>query len=110
MWLRIVSALLVVGSVYGAVMQYNDPDSALWVVTYVAAAVIGGLSIFNITFKPLSLVAAAVYFIWCAWIGIKVANEGQAVVDEEGRETGGLLILGLWMLAVSFLAGGSKKT
>jgi len=98
--LRIVHALLVLGCLAAAIAQFNDPDSAIWIVTYLVA---GGLGFFGVLGEPRripSMIFAVVMLVWAARLATAVIGK-QPIVDEEGREMLGLAIVGVWMLGLA---------
>ncbi len=113
-WFKAVSwamAALLFGCV---VLQLNDPDPARWMAIYGAGAIV---SILLPVKKPVAALALliglislawAIYLIHSVWgliaisdLSNKMSEKGGAV--EVGREAGGLVIEGVWlMLAASY--------
>ena len=97
-------------------LQYNDPDPILWMAMYGAGAVV---SMLLPSKKPaaalallLGLVALpwAIYLISTVWGRIalsdltsKMSEKGGAV--EVGREAGGLIIEGVWLMFAASYRG-----
>lgn len=91
----------------GAVVQYNDPDSLLWIVIYsIAAVVCLGFALNKIS-ATLPLVIGVVSLIGCIYLypsdfkGFDL-DDGDIGTVELGREAFGLLIIALVMLFFSF--------
>ncbi|MEM6647513.1 MAG: transmembrane 220 family protein [Bacteroidota bacterium] len=84
-----------------AYFQLNDPDSEPWVAMYLATAVLSGAAVFGKTpaAAPLGLVLFT-----ATWLVILIPEALQhafgaffeEVEGEVWRESGGLLITGLW--------------
>jgi hypothetical protein len=108
-WLSYAMAALLATSV---VLQYNDPDPLRWMAIYGAgaavsvalparrAAALAGLALGVIA---LAWAAPLVYEVWdriaLSDLTGKMSEKGGAV--EVGREAGGLLIEGAWLLGAS---------
>lgn len=93
---------------YGAYLQFNDPDPLMWIGIYAIAAGLCGLAAVNnpapATFSTTVIIVSLA---WAAYIGNEVYGEGSVrpmyaqqkmtgnlMVDtEEGREMGGLLVI-----------------
>ena len=95
----------------GAVVQYNDPDPALWMVVYGAAAF--GSAAFAMGKLPaaacwglavLAFIGAG--FNWPeTFEGVRFTEAGMANMNiEEGREALGLVIIGITYLLYGFIA------
>ena len=106
-WLRIVCVLLVAGCVYAAIMQTNDVDATIWIVLYIAAAILGTLAAIGFVIRPVYLLIGVVSLGWSIWLATKVFGQ-QPLFDEEGREMFGLFILALWLGGVGLLATPRK--
>ncbi|WP_245539627.1 transmembrane 220 family protein [Pontibacter roseus] len=97
-----------------ASLQYNDPDPALWIATYLAAAVISFLVVFARVGRVLLLIACiayaigAVYFWPERWEGIAIGG-GDIRNIEEARESLGLALCSLAMLAYLLLDRSSLR-
>jgi hypothetical protein len=97
-------------------LQYNDPDPIRWMLMYGAGAVASVLLPIK---KPAAALALLVGMVTLAWafylihsvwglIGIsdltnKMSEKGGAV--EVGREAGGLLIQGVWLMLAAAYRG-----
>ncbi len=88
--------------VIAAIVQYNDPDAALWYFIYGIAALASILFYLNRLHFALALVLGIAYiigaiFLWPEkWEGLSI-GEGNIDNIERGREALGLLITGLIM-------------
>ena len=87
---------------YATVVQYNDSDPIRWAAFYAVAAVLTGLSVF----RPLPWIAPGLLalgaFLSAALMLPGVVEVAAWTGTEEEREVGGLLLVGLWMLVLSF--------
>ncbi|MFX0557691.1 transmembrane 220 family protein [Maribacter sp. CXY002] len=91
----------------GAVVQYNDPDSLLWIIIYGFATVLSIL----FTLDKLKFIVPVVVGVLCLlgffylyptdFQGFDL-NDGDIKTVELGREAFGLLIIGLVMFIYSF--------
>lgn len=109
--MRILNLLFALCFVASALLQYNDPDPVQWMGIYgVAAGVCVAWWRGTPRILPLSLSLAAL--VWAGVIarGVKLdVPVGQALFDwgmksggsEELRETGGLLIVAVWMAIIT---------
>ena len=115
-WFKAVSWLMA-GLLFVCVaLQYNDPDPIRWMLIYGAGAVTSVLLPIK---KPTAALALLVGMVALAWsfylihsvwglialsdLTSKMSEKGGAV--EEGREAGGLLIEGVWMMAAAAYRG-----
>ena len=97
-----------------AIMQYNDPDPALWIAIYVVAGIICVLAAFGKL--PLIVMAVAcaacivgAFIIWPEkYEGLEVGG-GDIKNIEEARESLGLLLIGLVMFLYAILPGRIRK-
>ena len=110
---RLLNAAMALLFLFGAIVQYNDPDPLRWVAIYVAASVACVLALvkrlrwwFAATVGAVALVWAAtlapaavpnvrILEMFAAW---EMANERV----EEGREMYGLLIIVIYMAVLVF--------
>jgi Transmembrane family 220, helix len=104
-----------------AIVQYNDPDSLLWIIIYSAAACMCLGQYFK---KPPAWLPPLLLAVSLAWIGLLVPNIAGQVswgeifesismktkAVEEAREIGGLAIIALWALVLLANARRSKST
>lgn len=98
----------------GAIVQWNDPDPAVWILGYSVAA---GLSLAACLGRPSRLacaIAAGVFAVWFVSLApsLRGAPEAafssfqmQASSHEEPREAAGLALLSGWNLALAIWAG-----
>lgn len=97
--------------IVAAVLQYNDPDTLLWVIFYGVAAAACLLFLFD-RFQPiLGLILGVVYLAGAFWVwpekfeGVSI-GQGDIENIERGREALGLLITAAIMF---FLAWKARK-
>ena len=106
--LRFVHAAMALLFLFGAMVQFNDPDPLRWVAIYVAAAVtsalaaakrvprwlpivIGGIALlWAVTLAPRAFPNVRILEMFAAW---EMANERI----EEAREMYGLLLIAIYM-------------
>jgi hypothetical protein len=118
--LRVAHALMALVFLRFAAWQFNDPDPIPWLAIYVVAAVLALSGALDRALRWQSAMVATFAFAWAMtlfpavpkWIASGVRTEwsmktGDAV-EEEGRETGGLLIVTFWSVIV--LASARKTT
>jgi hypothetical protein len=100
--------------IFGASLQYNDPDPLAWVAVYLAAT---GVSIACVLRKPhagASLMLALVALIWAALLapGALAGADSFHMFDEwemkdvhveVAREFWGLVIIMVWSLALGWV-------
>ena len=117
--MRVASGLFALAFLLSVVVQINDPDPIQWMALYGAAFFV---SVWRTTVKPvprvLSGVVAAVAIAWGAYIlpgalgkttipemfgSIGMKNEAAEI----GREVIGLLLVALWMVAITINPGRS---
>lgn len=93
-------------------LQVNDPDPAVWMAMYGAAAIASALLPSRRIFAGLAVLVGLVAAAWGAYLGsqvfdqlefsdlwLKMSEKGGAV--EVGREAGGLAIVALGLLGTS---------
>jgi hypothetical protein len=110
-WLAYVMAALLATC---AVLQYNDPDPARWMAIYGAGALLSAAlpgrraAALPAVLVGLAALAWAAYLVHRTWgeIGLadltgRMSEKGGAV--EEGREAGGLALMGAWLVAAGAL-------
>ena len=113
---RLLNAAMALLFLFGAAVQYNDPDPLRWVAIYLAASAVCLLAALRHLRWWFAAVVAAVALLWAATIaprafpnvritelfgGWEMANERI----EEAREMYGLLLIGAYM---SILAAGAR--
>lgn len=108
MGLLIANALLALLFVFGAAVQYNDPDPLRWMAIYLAAAVACVLAVLGRLRWWLPAAVGGVALVWAALLSPRVVGrvgvaelfpawEMGSLRIEEGREMYGLLIIAFWM-------------
>lgn len=104
---KVLGYLFTVLFALGAVVQYNDPDSLLWIVIYAAAAIISLLFALNKLKMVVPFVLGIVCFIGFIYLypsdfqGFDL-NDGDIQTVELGREAFGLLIISFVLLLYAF--------
>ena len=97
------------------IVQYNDPDPLWWMVIYGSAALLAGLEMIRKAPAALALVVGLSALGWALSIAPRVignvrfgdmfgAFEMKSTGIEESREMYGLLLIALWMAAVTVAA------
>ena len=115
-----LNALFAVLFLFGAAVQYNDPDPARWIAIYLAAAIVSALAALGRASRVTALVVGGVALAWALTLVPRVWGRVRApelVADwemkdervEEGREMYGLLIIVAAMGLASVRAGGPRK-
>lgn len=108
-----MNASLGVLFLFGAAVQYNDPDPLRWMLLYLAAAVACLLAAANRSVWQLAAVTGLVALAWAATLAPGVLGDvriGELVGAwemknervERGREMGGLLIVFAWMAVLAW--------
>jgi hypothetical protein len=93
---------------FGVIVQYNDPDSLIWMLIYLAPAIlcIGAAARRSVPLWAASGVAAVALLWGLVWSRSVPLSEYFHMFDywemksaaaEEARETSGLLIIAAWM-------------
>ena len=110
--LRFVHAAMALLFLFGAIVQYNDPDPLRWMAIYVAAAATCALAAAQRVPRWLPIVIAGVALLWVATLAARpfpnvrilemfaaweMANERI----EEAREMYGLLVIAIYMAVVA---------
>ena len=116
MLITILNALFLVAYLLSAVVQYNDPDGLLWIVIYLAAALmcIGALRRKLPKWYPWTLLVISL--VWIGWLLPNILGKvspGELVESismrtreiEEAREIGGLVLVAIWAGVLSFRRG-----
>jgi len=110
--MRILNLLMAALFLFGAAVQFNDPDSAVWIVTYLVAAGACAFAHRNPASWTVPAVVAAACVIWAIMLAPSVlgrvpfgsmfgAWEMQNVGIEQSREMYGLLIIAAWMVVLA---------
>ena len=118
----ILNYLMLIVFLFMVVVQYNDPDTLLWMGIYGIAALICILASLNRLNWGLSALIALTALGWALMIAPQVIGEVsfselfgslymKSLVVEQAREMGGLLIVTVWMivLTVKVRQPGMKK-
>lgn len=111
---KTIGLLFAVLFIVGAVVQYNDPDSFLWILIYLLAAVISILFSFNRLRFIVPLVIGTLCFIGFMYLypsnfqGFGL-DDGPIETVELGREAFGLLIIALVMFLYTVRLGRKSK-
>jgi hypothetical protein len=105
------NVLMLVMFVFSTVVQFNDPDAPVWIAVYAAAAVLSAMEIRRRAPVWAAAALAIIAFVWSAYIGLRVHNvhlsalfaqwEMKDIHVEEAREMYGLMIVGVWMTAIT---------
>ena len=111
-WFRFASYVMAALLAVCVALQYNDPDPARWMVMYGAATIVAALLPAKKPLVPAGFIVGAIALAWAAYLlyavwgrmdvgdlASKMSEKGGAV--EEGRESGGLAIAGLWLVFAS---------
>jgi len=112
-WFRIASYVMAALLAVCVALQYNDPDPMRWMAMYGAAMIVAALLPAKKQLVPAGYVVGAVALAWAAYLLYevwgrmqvtdlvdKMSEKGGAV--EEGRESGGLAIAGVWLVFASW--------
>lgn len=105
-----LNGLMAIVFLLSAGAQHNDPDAGLWIIVYSLALFFCLLYILQKLQWWLPLILSVITLIWAVVVAGSLTdipfgeifssmNMGSIGV-EEAREVGGLLIIGLWMLAL----------
>lgn len=96
--MRILCLLMFLLFLICIALQYNDPDPLVWIPIYAVPAFFSLMYFFGKRYLWMTLLAFVVYIIcaiyWCPPIA---SVKGNIFDNEEVRESGGLLISGIWM-------------
>jgi hypothetical protein len=105
---------------FGVIVQYNDPDPLIWMLIYLAPALLCiGSAVQGDVSRWATLGVGVVALLWgLVWSKGTSFNEYFHMFDywemksaaaEEARETGGLLIIAAWMGVLSGYAWFRKR-
>lgn len=109
---RAADAVMLLLFLFGAAVQFNDPDPVRWIAIYGLAAVACLLSLMRRLRWPFPALLCAVCLVWAATLAPRVlgrvpfgdmfgAFEMRNVGIEESREMYGLTIIAAWMAALA---------
>jgi hypothetical protein len=119
--MRALNVLMAVLFFLSAALQYNDPDPIGWICIYSAAAIVSLWAAIRRVPLQIPAVVGAVALVWALtllprlvgkpiiWSQVFGAIEMANTVVEEVRETGGLLIITIWMAILSFYSSRGKR-
>jgi len=94
--MRALSFLMFLLFAWCCALQYNDPDTWVWIGLYAFPGVLSLLYVLKKSFPRLSLAGAAGYIAYALyWYPWRI--HGFRINNEEVREAGGLLIAGVWL-------------
>lgn len=109
--LRAITLVMGFVLLFGAIVQYNDPDPFLWGLFYLTAAITSFASLRRALPWWLPSAVGTVAIAWAIVIALGVdpavyrgmfSEIGMASLEvEEAREVLGLVIIGLWMAALA---------
>ena len=117
---KIVNGIMLAMFIFGAVVQFNDPDPWRWALMYAAAAIVCVLAylrrerwwsvaivgvvalLWGLSFSPRVVGRVPFLEMFSAW-------EMKDVGVEESREMYGLYIIAVWMLVVAVRAWRRQK-
>lgn len=112
-----INYLMALLFVFAAALQYNDPDSLIWMGVYGGAAALCILWSYGKIKKPVAIPFALVCIIWSVMIMPDLAGHKifgsfsmQSIEVEEVRESLGLLIAASWALILAFVPDGKRVT
>jgi len=109
---KFANALFGLAYVLSVVVQYNDPDPLPWMLLYGSAAGVCLMWALRRCPRWLPAVVLLIAAGWSGWIAVSIelgVPLTEALGDwgmhaqgsEEAREIGGLLLVGVWMLALA---------
>jgi hypothetical protein len=112
---RILDGVMLVMFVMSIVVQFNDPDPALWITIYLLAAIVTFMSLRNSLPWQGGAAVAAIALIWAATLAPSVIGKvrfldmfGAFEMKNEGielsREMYGLLLIAVWTGFAAFRA------
>lgn len=120
---RLFNYLMTVIFIFGAVLQYNDPDPVRWMLIYGAAA--ATCIWWHMGREGVRMACVVIAIIAIAWAIVLFAGIGgdrpfymRELLSSFGmknesveiyREIGGLLIIAFWMIVLSFYSYGKSR-
>ena len=110
--IRILNYLMLIVFLYMVVVQYNDPDTLLWIAIYGIAAIICFLASRDRLHWGLSAFVAIAALGWALTLAPHVIGKVsfselfgnlymKTLAIEQAREMGGLLIVAVWMTVLA---------
>lgn len=117
---KIINGVLTGLFIIFTVVQFNDPDSWLWILMYAAVAVLFGLAVTNRYYQPVLIGGMVICLVWAIYLSPAlydfITNDdgitfSQGMSNEQpyielSREFGGLLIAGI---SLGYLYFQAKK-
>ena len=111
--LTIINYIMLIAFLVSVIVQYNDPDPLLWMVVYGIATVICILAAFDRLNWGMSAVMALATLGGAMFLAPRVIGkvafmeifesmQMKTIVVEYAREMGGLLIIAVWMVVLTF--------
>ena len=109
----LLNSLFMAAFTLSAVVQYNDPDALVWIVIYLAAAVMCITHFHSARLKWLPPLLMAISFVWIGTLMTSIVGK-VSLTDifasitmktrevEEAREIGGLLLVLVWSGFLSY--------
>ena len=106
---------------FGAAVQYNDPDPLRWIAIYTAAGAVCGLAAMQRLHWWLAAAVGAVALVWAVTLAPRAfpnvrllemfsAWEMANQRIEEGREMYGLLLIALYLSVLAITVGRRTRT
>ncbi len=101
---KVMALIFALLFIWAAAVQYNDPDTLIWVLVYGLASLFSVLFLVKRLSFPLALGAALAYLVGTVYVwpdkfeGFAI-GAGDIINIERGREAFGLLIIALVLLA-----------
>lgn len=111
--MRVAAYLFAAVFTLGAVVQFNDPDPAIWIAGYAVGAGLSFAAALGHRLFIAHAIAAIVFCFWFATIASSLVGapdeaftsfKMQAESHEEPREAAGLALLCLWNVALAISA------
>lgn len=101
---HIVNGIMLALFVTAAVVQFNDPDPALWVSVYGSAALVCALFMAGRLPVWLAALSCGVYTLWGLYLLLPIIGP-EAFYDTTGREMMGVMETGREMMGLLIMAG-----
>ncbi len=98
--MRVFAAVCALLFAAAAAVQWNDPDPAIWIALYGAAAGLAGASAWGAPSALLCFGLAALAGVWAASLLPGVVSEAAFTWNEVERELAGLLLVAGTMIAL----------
>jgi len=112
---RTANWVMLVIFIFGAIVQYNDPDPLIWTLVYLGAAVATALTLLHSPRWQVAALVSAGTILWGLSIAPRVigqvpfmsmfgAWEMKNIGIEESREMYGLFMIGAWCVVMTLAA------